>query len=100
MNGTSEINRVKPCRHGLAGLLRVAARRSVSLGDEKDRSRVGKLRRLYSLAKRGSQISFLHEHGYQIMRALIERGVIGDFRAPSTMRFGRSRTSVSGRRGS
>ena len=38
--------------------------------------------------KRGSQISFAHEHGYQIMRALIERGVIGDFRAPSTMRFG------------
>lgn len=39
-------------------------------------------------AKRGSQISFIHQHGYQIMRALIERGVIGDFRAPSTMRFG------------
>jgi kynureninase len=39
-------------------------------------------------SKRGSQISFLHEHGYQVMRALIERGVIGDFRAPSTMRFG------------
>ncbi|RJT36174.1 kynureninase [Mesorhizobium waimense] len=39
-------------------------------------------------ARRGSQISFLHEHGYQIMRALIERGVIGDFRAPSTIRFG------------
>lgn len=39
-------------------------------------------------SKRGSQISFIHQHGYQIMRALIERGVIGDFRAPSTMRFG------------
>lgn len=39
-------------------------------------------------AKRGSQISFIHQYGYQIMRALIERGVIGDFRAPSTMRFG------------
>ena len=39
-------------------------------------------------ARRGSQISFMHEHGYQIMRALIERGVIGDFRAPSTIRFG------------
>lgn len=38
--------------------------------------------------RRGSQISFTHEHGYQIMQALIERGVIGDFRAPSTMRFG------------
>ncbi|AMY00415.1 kynureninase [Mesorhizobium ciceri] len=38
--------------------------------------------------RRGSQVSFLHVHGYQIMRALIERGVIGDFRAPSTIRFG------------
>ncbi|QKD03802.1 kynureninase [Mesorhizobium loti] len=38
--------------------------------------------------KRGSQVSFLHDHGYQVMRALIERGVIGDFRAPSTIRFG------------
>ncbi|QPC92883.1 kynureninase [Mesorhizobium sp. INR15] len=39
-------------------------------------------------AKRGSQVSFLHDHGYQVMRALIDRGVIGDFRAPSTIRFG------------
>lgn len=39
-------------------------------------------------ARRGSQVSFMHEHGYRIMRALIERGVIGDFRAPSTIRFG------------
>jgi len=39
-------------------------------------------------AERGSQVSFAHPHGYQVMRALIERGVIGDFRAPSTIRFG------------
>ncbi|MDG4897820.1 kynureninase [Mesorhizobium sp. WSM4976] len=39
-------------------------------------------------ADRGSQVSFAHPHGYQVMRALIERGVIGDFRAPSTVRFG------------
>ncbi|MBN9272401.1 MAG: kynureninase [Mesorhizobium sp.] len=39
-------------------------------------------------SKRGSQVSFMHEHGYRIMRALIERGVIGEFRAPSTIRFG------------
>lgn len=38
--------------------------------------------------KRGSQVSFLHDNGYAIMQALIERGVIGDFRAPSTIRFG------------
>lgn len=39
-------------------------------------------------ARRGSQVSFGHPHAYEIMQALIERGVIGDFRAPSTMRFG------------
>ncbi|WP_274424681.1 kynureninase [Chelativorans sp. YIM 93263] len=39
-------------------------------------------------ARRGSQVSFAHEHAYEIMQALIARGVIGDFRAPSTIRFG------------
>ena len=39
-------------------------------------------------ASRGSQVSFAHPHGYEIMQALIERGVIGDFRAPDVMRFG------------
>ncbi|MBD9371371.1 kynureninase [Rhizobium sp. ARZ01] len=38
--------------------------------------------------KRGSQVSFSHPGAYEVMQALIERGVIGDFRAPSTMRFG------------
>jgi kynureninase len=37
---------------------------------------------------RGSQVSFRFEHGYAAMRALIDRGVIGDFRAPDIMRFG------------
>jgi kynureninase len=39
-------------------------------------------------AQRGSQISFGFEHGYAAMQALIDRGVIGDFRAPNIMRFG------------
>jgi kynureninase len=39
-------------------------------------------------ARRGSQVSFAHEHGYPIMQALIARGVIGDFRAPDVLRFG------------
>jgi kynureninase len=30
---------------------------------------------------RGSQASWAHPHGYEVMQALIERGVIGDFRA-------------------
>ncbi len=39
-------------------------------------------------AERGSQVSFTHENGYAIMQAVIERGVIGDFRAPDILRFG------------
>jgi kynureninase len=38
--------------------------------------------------QRGSQVSLSHENGYAIMQALIERGVIGDFRAPEILRFG------------
>ncbi|QPC85737.1 kynureninase [Mesorhizobium sp. NBSH29] len=38
--------------------------------------------------KRGSQVSFRHAQGYAIMQALIARGVIGDFRAPDSIRFG------------
>jgi kynureninase len=39
-------------------------------------------------SQRGSQVSFAHPDGYAIMQALIERGVIGDFRAPDALRFG------------
>ncbi|MEP1610435.1 MAG: kynureninase [Roseobacter sp.] len=38
--------------------------------------------------QRGSQVSFVFEHGYATMQALIARDVIGDFRAPNIMRFG------------
>jgi len=37
---------------------------------------------------RGWQVSLRHDEGYAIMQALIDRGVIGDFRAPDVMRFG------------
>ncbi|MBL8523938.1 MAG: kynureninase [Betaproteobacteria bacterium] len=37
---------------------------------------------------RGSQLSFAHEQAYAVMQALIERGVIGDFRQPNLLRFG------------
>jgi kynureninase len=38
--------------------------------------------------RRGSQVSLRHPDGYAIMQALIEAGVIGDFRAPDVVRFG------------
>ena len=41
-----------------------------------------------SAEERGSQVSFRFEHAWPTMRALIDRGVIGDFRAPDVMRFG------------
>lgn len=39
-------------------------------------------------ALRGSQVAFAHADAYAVMQALIARGVIGDFRAPATLRFG------------
>ena len=37
---------------------------------------------------RGSQVSFFKEDGYPVVRALHDKGVIGDYRAPGIMRFG------------
>lgn len=39
-------------------------------------------------AARGSHVSFRHPQGYAVMQALIERGVIGDYREPEVLRFG------------
>ncbi len=38
--------------------------------------------------ERASHVCFAHTAGYAVMQALIERKVIGDFRAPNLMRFG------------
>jgi kynureninase len=37
---------------------------------------------------RGSQVGITFDRGYAVVQAMIERGVIGDFRAPDLMRFG------------
>ena len=39
-------------------------------------------------ASRGSQVSFMHPEGFAVMKALIERGVVGDYREPGVLRFG------------
>ena len=45
--------------------------------------------------KRGSHISFRHEQAYEIVQALIARGVIGDFRDPDILRFGLTPLTLS-----
>ncbi|WP_144095186.1 kynureninase [Croceicoccus sediminis] len=37
---------------------------------------------------RGSHVSFAHPHAHAVCQALIERGVIGDFRTPDILRMG------------
>jgi len=39
-------------------------------------------------AMRGSQLCYAHPNAWPVNRALIDRGVIGDFRAPNILRFG------------
>ncbi|MDT8990379.1 kynureninase [Curvibacter sp. APW13] len=39
-------------------------------------------------ARRGSQVSYEHPHGFAVVQALIARGVIPDYREPRIMRFG------------
>lgn len=38
--------------------------------------------------QRGSQLSYAFDYAYELCQALIDRGVIADFRAPNYIRFG------------
>ncbi|QLG13152.1 kynureninase (plasmid) [Deinococcus sp. D7000] len=38
--------------------------------------------------ERGSQVSYRHPQAREVMRQLIERGILGDFRTPDILRFG------------
>lgn len=38
--------------------------------------------------RRGGHVSLVHPHGYEVVQALIHRGVLADYRAPDTIRFG------------
>jgi kynureninase len=39
-------------------------------------------------AQRGSHVSYSHPNAFEICQALIDAGVIGDFREPDVIRFG------------
>jgi kynureninase len=67
------------------------ARRLTQLFIDEAEARCGDAIRLAGpreAAARGSHVSFAHPQGYAVMQALIDRRIIGDFRAPDLMRFG------------
>ncbi len=99
LSGTQPIISLAPVEVGVDILLRAdmseVRRKSLALGDafirlvDEHLFEYGFTLATPSAAEeRGSQVSLRSEHGYPIMQALIEVGVIGDFRAPDIMRFG------------
>jgi kynureninase len=69
--------------------MRLVESKARALGDLFiERSRNLGLAAVPSPERRGGHVCLVAQNGYQIMLALIARGVIGDFRAPNLMRFG------------
>jgi kynureninase len=61
-------------------LIRLVDERCAGLGLEVASPRNG--------AGRGSQVALRHADGYRVVRALVDRGVVGDFRSPDIVRLG------------
>src|SRR4029077_11145757 len=61
-------------------LIRLVDERCAGLGLEVASPRDGALR--------GSQVPLRHSDGYRVVRALIDRAVVGDFRSPDIVRLG------------
>lgn len=73
--------------------IEVLHRKAMALGElfvGEVRRRLGEQVRMVSPVdptRRGGHVALAHACGYEIVQALIARGVIGDFRAPDVMRF-------------
>ena len=68
-----------------------AAAKSVALGDlmiALVEARCPELTVACPRTNRGAQVSFAHANAFEIIQALIARGVVGDFRRPDVLRFG------------
>jgi kynureninase len=74
--------------HDLAAKGRALCELFIALADERLTSFGVTLATPRDGSRRGSHVSLRHPDAFGIVRALIARGIVGDFRAPDAMRFG------------